>query len=172
MWGFHAVREKAIKNIASSPDIQPVDQVILAKKYDVPAWLMPALEKLARQDDPVGIDDSRRLSAVAGWEFALQLGHVRETYSAVATTKWSELGWGACNNCGNTIHTVRCASHNLQMTVPFPRTQNVVPWPCVTCTNYRCIYNNSYNWNKPTTVATGPRSSHDFKPAIQRIFSI
>jgi hypothetical protein len=164
MWGFHAVRQKAITNIASSA-IDPVDKIILSKKHDVSAWLVPTLNQLAQREQPLIIEDAQRLSQVAGWEFSLQLGHVRETYLPVSPLQFGDLNW--TRTCACT--TFRCNSHNSQFTASSP-TSHVI-WPCPSCTQYQCIQGHR-SFNKPSQAAPTPRSEYDFTPTICRIYQI
>lgn len=170
MWGFHAVREKAIKNISSS-GLDPVDQIILSKKYDVPAWLVPSLQALARLDEPMNMEDTRRLSKVAGWEFAIHLGHVREAFKGSQGIKFCDLNW-VCGYCGSgTAFTARCYSHSIQIRID-PSSTSVVSWPCVSCTTYTCQSHTNYSWNKPAAPTPVQRSSYDFTPTIRKEFGI
>jgi hypothetical protein len=165
MWGFHAVRQKAITNLASSA-IAPVDKIILSKKYDVSAWLVPALNQLAQQEEPLAVEDARRLSHVAGWEFSIQFGHVRETYVATPRHRLSDLGWSCQYGCTSW----KCYSHHLPIMSSSPT--DLVTWPCASCQTYRCNGHHT-NHNKPAQPSTvAPRSQYDFTPAILRVYAI
>lgn len=172
MWGFHTIREKALTNLSAS-GLDPVDQIILAKKYDVQSWLIPALQVLAQNNDPVGFKDALRLSEVVGWEFTLKIGHIREAYSATPGSKFCDLNWN-CGNCGQANHTIRCASHNLQLVFKKASTE-AIPWPCASCTTYYCIHTTGYAFTKPATSTSTvpvPRSNYDFTSAIRKEFGI
>jgi hypothetical protein len=166
MWGFHAVRQKAITNLASSA-IDPVDKIILSKKHDVATWLVPALNQLAQREEPLAVEDARRLSQVAGWEFSIQFGHVRETYVSTPRLKFSDLNW----SCSYTHCTIwKCSSHNLSFTTPSPETP--ITWPCSSCTRYFCNCGD-FAFNKPAQPsAIASRSQYDFTPAIRQVYSI
>jgi len=80
MWSFDDLRDLAIQNM-SELSIDPVERAALAKEFNVDEWLLPALNELAQREDPIRIDEARRL----GWETALQIAAVRESFVA-----WNE----------------------------------------------------------------------------------
>jgi len=80
MWSFDSLREQAIQNM-SRLSIDPVERAALAHEYSVDEWLLPALNELAQREEPIGIEEARRL----GWETALQIAAVRESFIA-----WNE----------------------------------------------------------------------------------
>jgi hypothetical protein len=165
MWGFHAVRQKAITNLASS-EIDPVDKIILSKKHDVATWLVPALTQLARREEPLSIEDARRLSRVAGWEFSIQLGHVRETYVATPRHRVSDLGWSCQYGCTSW----NCYNHHLVIILSSPT--DPVTWPCPSCQEYRCSGNHAIKSKPAQPSAAIPRSQYDFTVAIRRVYDI
>lgn len=56
------VRERAISEITSlRRDINPVDQIVLAQKYDVPAWLTDAYTALCERDRSLSADEARKM---------------------------------------------------------------------------------------------------------------
>jgi hypothetical protein len=164
MWGFYAVRQKAIKEL-SKLSMDPVDKIILSKKYDLTSWLVPALNELARREERLSVQDARRLSVVAGWEFPIQVGHVRETHSATPSVKVNSISWPCTYGC--TIYN--CYSHGTSVVKGSPNDSFILP--CPTCTTYRCT-SHSYQVNINKPQAPAPRSQHDFTPEIRQIFDI
>jgi len=74
-FNMHRVRSRAIIEIDNfQPRIDPVDQVVLAVKHDVPEWLAPAYAALCQRADPVGIEEARKL----GLETTVLLAKARE----------------------------------------------------------------------------------------------
>ena len=80
MWSFDLLRDLAIKNM-SQLSINPVERAALASEFSINEWLLPALNDLAQREEPIGIEEARRL----GWETALQIAAVRESFVA-----WNE----------------------------------------------------------------------------------
>jgi|ERR1700676_2442696 hypothetical protein len=80
MWSFDDLRDLAILNM-SQLSIDPIERAALAKEYSIDEWLLPALNELAQREEPIGIEEARRL----GWETALQIAAVRESFIA-----WNE----------------------------------------------------------------------------------
>jgi hypothetical protein len=163
MWGFHAIREKAITNL-SGFDLDAVHKIIFSKKYDISGWLVPALNQIAQREEHLSIEDARRLSAIAGWELPIQIGHVRETYIANASTliKVKSIHWP----CSCTIWY--CTQHAHSTTRGSGETHMI--WPCATCNRYRCGH--TIYLDVPQQVSSIPRSQHDFTPEIRRVFKI
>jgi hypothetical protein len=80
MWSFEDLRDLAIQNM-SQLTVDPVERAALAKEYHIDEWLLPALNELAQREEPIGVEEARRL----GWETALQIASVRESFIA-----WNE----------------------------------------------------------------------------------
>jgi hypothetical protein len=80
MWGFDDIRDLAIQCM-SLLSIDPIERAALANEYSIDQWLLPALNELAQREEPISIEEARRL----GWERALQIAAVRESFVA-----WNE----------------------------------------------------------------------------------
>lgn len=80
MWGFEHLRELSIRNM-SDIVMDPVERAALASEYSIDEWLLPALNELAQREEPITVDEARRL----GWETALKVAAVRESFVA-----WNE----------------------------------------------------------------------------------
>jgi hypothetical protein len=165
IWVFHDVRRKAIAKLASF-DLDPVDKIILSKEYDVGAWLVPAINQLAQREEPLAVEDARRLSQVASWEFSTQLERVRETYRAGPSVKFSDLRWSCSEGCTEWM----CPRHRRPIDLSSPT--DPMAWPCPSCTRYRCRCGN-WTFDKPAQrTPVIPRSQHDFTAAIRRVYDI
>lgn len=69
------VRSRAIKEIFDFwPRIEPVDQVVLAVKHNVPDWLPLAYAVLCQRNDPIEVDEAKKL----GLETMVFLAKARE----------------------------------------------------------------------------------------------
>ncbi|KAI6110852.1 hypothetical protein EDD16DRAFT_1222875 [Pisolithus croceorrhizus] len=97
-WGFGEVRTAAIDALMAL-GVSDIDKVVLARKYDIQsrAWLLPALNELARRAEPIGFEEASRM----GFDTALKLASVRERL-AMSTTYVSQ---GYCGyhgySCGS-----------------------------------------------------------------------
>jgi hypothetical protein len=106
MWHFEFIRTSAI-NALSALSLDPVDKLVLAHKYDVPQWIAPALNELARRDAVINVDEFNRLLPTVGLDFILKIAQVRETFSpslATPSLKCTYCSYTAsfrCGSCGN-----------------------------------------------------------------------
>jgi len=75
MWNFEGLRDLAVKSMSRLP-IDPVEKTALAMEYDIDGWLLPAINELAQREDPIGIEEARRL----GLEVAMKIAAVRESF--------------------------------------------------------------------------------------------
>lgn len=56
------IRERAIKEIANfQPGIDPVEQAVLAVKFSVHSWLPIAYAALCQRQDPIEVEEARKL---------------------------------------------------------------------------------------------------------------
>ncbi|KAF9228861.1 hypothetical protein BS17DRAFT_724751 [Gyrodon lividus] len=79
LWAFDHARKEAIEALAVLP-ITPVDKIVLATKYDIKDWMLPAINAMAQRVEPIGVEDVNRL----GLDFALKIASVREQITLVA----------------------------------------------------------------------------------------
>ncbi|EIN06752.1 hypothetical protein PUNSTDRAFT_25128, partial [Punctularia strigosozonata HHB-11173 SS5] len=75
MWQFAEIRARAVREL-SAIAIDAVRKVVLAKKFSVDQWLLPALNEIARRAKPIDVEDIEKL----GLEYALKLAEVRESF--------------------------------------------------------------------------------------------
>jgi hypothetical protein len=74
MWEFDDVRVLAIKEM--EPLCGPVDKIVLAKKYDIAVWLIPAYTALCIRPAPLCVEEG----AALGTEAVTKLAQARERY--------------------------------------------------------------------------------------------
>ncbi|KAJ6625181.1 hypothetical protein B0H10DRAFT_1634091, partial [Mycena sp. CBHHK59/15] len=74
---FPRVRAHAIRAIDASPvPLDPVEQLVLAAAYDVPAWRVPAYAALCRRPACLTEDEAERL----GLRATVRIARVREAF--------------------------------------------------------------------------------------------
>lgn len=72
---FQAVRERAIDVIERRrPRLEPIEQICLGEKHDIPQWLAPAFESLCQRSNPLEIHEAERI----GLSNATLLARARE----------------------------------------------------------------------------------------------
>ncbi|KAI6124778.1 hypothetical protein EDD16DRAFT_1703578 [Pisolithus croceorrhizus] len=82
MWEFKDLREVAIQHLdLPSRPLAPVEKFVLASKYGIKRWLLPALTQLAERPWPISVEEGRRI----GLENALKLAAVRERLKVANT---------------------------------------------------------------------------------------
>jgi hypothetical protein len=104
MWHFRKIRAAAIRNMENL-SIDPVDKIVIATASDIPAWLVPALNELARRHEPIDLSEGNRL----GMEWVLKIAELRECDSNPTCPHCSRTGSAMCQSCTSTIAN-RCAS--------------------------------------------------------------
>ena len=98
MWQFHGIRAKAIKALESlTISMDPVDKIVMARKFDVSPWLVSSLLALVQREQPINLSEGTRL----GLEWALKVAEVREYGAAAQPICQSCLYPGPHNNCGS-----------------------------------------------------------------------
>lgn len=82
------VRSRAIKEINDfRPPIDPVDQVILAVKHNVPDWLPTAYAALSRRKEPIRHDEGERLGMKTTTSLAEARESIREKHRLKTSTE-------------------------------------------------------------------------------------
>jgi len=92
MWEFGEIRKLAIRKM-SQLTIDTVEKIVMARDYHVVEWLVPAINSIARRDEPMTLQDVNRL----GWDYVLKIAQVRESF-----TMGKNVGY--CRYCDNYIH--------------------------------------------------------------------
>jgi hypothetical protein len=72
MWQMQALRDDAIRHLGTV--VSEVDKLVLAEKYDIPPWILPALTTLVNRDEALSVDESREI----GFERAIKIAALRE----------------------------------------------------------------------------------------------
>jgi len=72
MWAIFEMRELAISQLSESTDL--VTKVILARKYNVSAWLFAAYEGLAKRKESISVTEAEKL----GLTTAIRIVQIRE----------------------------------------------------------------------------------------------
>jgi len=76
MWQFKDIRARAIKTLESlTLSMDPVDKIIIARKFDVSPWLVTSLHALVEREEPLDLSEGNRL----GMEWVLKVAEIRES---------------------------------------------------------------------------------------------
>ncbi|KAF9228865.1 hypothetical protein BS17DRAFT_772609 [Gyrodon lividus] len=73
LWGFSTLRQVAIDNL-SELETRLAEKIALGYAYDVKSWLLPVMNELVRQPEPIDMKEA----SCMGIETALKLASVRE----------------------------------------------------------------------------------------------
>ncbi|KAJ7788782.1 hypothetical protein B0H14DRAFT_3575732, partial [Mycena olivaceomarginata] len=73
-WYFLDARDLAIKQLNDRPEIGSVERILLARQYDVAAWLRMGYNDLAKRGEGISLEDA----ATIGWETTVRLYQTRE----------------------------------------------------------------------------------------------
>lgn len=82
-WDMHALRGTAMKELEKYGNDDPILGILVSKQYNLPAWFVPAVNKLAQRDTTLDANDIDRLlilgSARSVLSFAIKMAQLRET---------------------------------------------------------------------------------------------
>jgi len=73
-WYFLDTRDLVINQLDKLTDMGNVERILLARQYDVPAWLRMAYRNLVLRHEGISLGDAEKI----GWETAFRLYQVRE----------------------------------------------------------------------------------------------
>ncbi|KAF8216986.1 hypothetical protein K438DRAFT_1798115 [Mycena galopus ATCC 62051] len=73
-WRFLDARDLAIKHLSDQPDIAIVDRILLARQYDVAAWLRKGYTDLAQRPRGISTEEAKKI----GWEAAFRICEARD----------------------------------------------------------------------------------------------
>ena len=73
MWEFQIIRATAITKIENM-QLDLVDKLVIAQKFDIPTWVKPTLVELARRKEMVSFSEAIQL----GMKWVLELAKLRE----------------------------------------------------------------------------------------------
>ncbi|KAJ3786079.1 hypothetical protein GGU10DRAFT_332601 [Lentinula aff. detonsa] len=74
MWCMDVVKEHALATMNQIPKVDPIDKVVVARKYGVDSWLAPSFDALLRRSQPWDEQDVERL----GLSTVLKLVELRD----------------------------------------------------------------------------------------------
>jgi hypothetical protein len=108
MWHFCKIRAAAIRHLENL-SMDPVDKIVIARTSDISAWLVPALNELARRDKPIDLSEGNRL----GMEWVLKIAELREGDSKhiclhctrTASAIHSSIAANRCPSCAQNLTT-------------------------------------------------------------------
>lgn len=72
-WDFSSLRQLAIDNLAILI-MSPIDRIVIGQAYHIPEWLVPAYTELCMRDDPLTLDEGKKL----GMEDVITIGQLRQ----------------------------------------------------------------------------------------------
>ncbi|CAK5282347.1 unnamed protein product [Mycena citricolor] len=82
MWLFEQARELAIRQLEShSKTVDPIQRVLLGRRYDVSAWMRSGYTDIASRKESMSMDEARELGLDATW----QISQLREARVAQHT---------------------------------------------------------------------------------------
>jgi hypothetical protein len=148
VWNLERVRQTAIEELDAYGATDPVLRLIVAKKFNIPRWFVPAVNQLARRKEPLNSQDLERFqelgSLAAACRFILGVGHVRESWQLASMSPNT-----SCQFQYNT--SMYCYSHQ-QTTYPskYGAVANTVPaerenhdFTTEICRVFECVEENS-----------------------------
>jgi hypothetical protein len=95
MWEFDEIRKIAIANLEELP-IDVVETIVMARDYHITAWFIPSLNKYAKLDRPISVEDMDRL----GLEYILKVVEARQG-EMCKLSSFSASGNLVCRQCYN-----------------------------------------------------------------------
>ena len=72
-WNFHGARNQCI-TLLEKKSIAPAEKLALAQRFDIVAWLEPAVRRLVLRDEPLSVDEAKEI----GIEMVTQIAILRE----------------------------------------------------------------------------------------------
>jgi hypothetical protein len=112
MWRFQKIRSRAI-NAMGSISMDLVDKIVIARKYDVSAWLVSALSALVQREKSVDFSEGNKL----GLDWVLKVAELRDGSTRATTTSTcphcNYTGPRCCNSCYSTAN--RCGLCHTQL---------------------------------------------------------
>ncbi|KAI6004922.1 hypothetical protein EDD15DRAFT_1025469 [Pisolithus albus] len=92
-WNFESLRQASIDALMES-GIGAVDRVVLSQQYHIKGWLLPALNELARRQEPISLEEAKRM----GIDITVQLASVRERVTMHTYSHHHNLAVGSCRS--------------------------------------------------------------------------
>jgi hypothetical protein len=137
VWNLEHVRQTAIEELDGYGAADPVLRLIVAKKYNIPRWFVPAVNQLAQRKEPLNSQDLERFQELGGLaaacRFILGVGHVRESLQLASTSPIIKCSFNSAiycythqastfpTNCGNAVNPVPADRNNHDFTAEICR---------------------------------------------------
>jgi hypothetical protein len=84
-FAFPRVHRRCIVEIGSSSDFDPVEKIILARRYGILHWLAPAYEALCQRTEPLDVMEAEKLGARTTALVARAREEARQTWRLTST---------------------------------------------------------------------------------------
>jgi hypothetical protein len=111
VWNLERVRQTAIEELDAYGATDPVLRLIVAKKFNIPRWFVPAVNQLARRKEPLNSQDLERFQELGGLaaacRFVLGVGQVRESLQLASTSPIIKCSFNSA---------IYCYTHSIQIT--------------------------------------------------------
>lgn len=65
MWGFNAIRVRAIAKLSKVLALQPFSRLTLSERFDIEEWKIPAMEQIVQRNQPLSVSEIQQLDPVA-----------------------------------------------------------------------------------------------------------
>jgi len=82
-----------------------INKIVLARSFDIPTWLVSALNQLVQRDKPIDSSEGNRL----GMEWVLKIAELRECDSMPICPSCRHTGPARCSSCSS-VTSSRCGS--------------------------------------------------------------
>ncbi|KAI5993885.1 hypothetical protein EDD15DRAFT_2366965 [Pisolithus albus] len=92
-WNFESLRQASIDALMES-GIGAADRVVLSQQFHIKNWLLPALNELARRQEPISLEEAKRM----GIDITVQLASVRERVTMHTYSHHHNLAVGSCRS--------------------------------------------------------------------------
>lgn len=83
VWEFDAIRTTAIDELDEYGKCDPILRIIVAKRFNIPQWFLPAVNHFAQRTEAPDDHDLERLLSIGSpsgvFKFLLKVGQLRET---------------------------------------------------------------------------------------------
>jgi hypothetical protein len=97
VWDFAAIRATAIEALEMYGKEDPVLRIMVAKKYDIPEWFVPAVNALAKRSETLKEEEMMRLLDLGSmWgvcKFLRRLSEVRESCYDILSPGSTQCSW-------------------------------------------------------------------------------
>jgi hypothetical protein len=154
VWDFAAIRTTAIKALEMYGKEDPVLRIIIAKKYNIPEWFVPAVNALAQRKEALKEEEMKRLLDLGSmWgvcRFLRMLSEVRESCYETTSSDSSYCSWEGPPNPSIVTPYPVCGIHQKSL---------------ISCEIWSKPYRSEYDFTRNIAVVFGcqeqtPKSEH------------